>query len=148
MSDFKILLFYSYFNKRSYQYEVAIFKMELLCSTGNSLINIMWHPGGEGSLRKNGYRWMYGWVPTSVQIGSVALSCPILRDPMNHSMPGLHVHHQLLGFTQTHVHWVSDAIQPTHPLLSSSPPALHHSQHQSLLKWVSSSHQVAKVLVF
>ena len=67
---------------------------------------------------------------------------------MNHSMPGLPVHHQLLEFTQTHVHWVSDAIQPSHPLSSPSPPALNLSQHQGLFKWVSSLHQVAKVLEF
>ena len=71
-----------------------------------------------------------------------------LCDPMNHSTPGLPVHHQLLEFTQTHVHWVGDAIQPSHPLLSPSHPALNLSQHQGLFKWVSSSHQVAKVLEF
>ena len=60
----------------------------------------------------------------------------------------LPVHHQLLEFTQTHVHWVGDAIQPSHPLLSPSPPASNLSQHQGLFKWVSSSHQVAKVLEF
>ena len=58
----------------------------------------------------------------SVQFSSVVQSCPALCDPMNHSTPGLPVHHQLPEFTQTHVHWVSDAIQPSHPLLSSSPP--------------------------
>ena len=79
---------------------------------------------------------------------SVAQSCPTLYDPMNHSTPGLPVHHQLPEFTQTHVHWVSDAIQPSHPLLSPSPPALNLSQHHCLFKWVSSSHQVAKVLEF
>ena len=67
---------------------------------------------------------------------------------MNHKMPGLPVHHQLLKFTQTHVHWVDDAIQPSHPLLSPSPPAFNLSQHQGLFKWVSSSHQVAKILDF
>ena len=71
-----------------------------------------------------------------------------LCDPMNRSMPGLSAHHQLLEFTQTHVHWVSDAIQPSHPLLSPSPPTLNLSQHQGLFKWVSSLHQVAKVLEF
>ena len=65
---------------------------------------------------------------------------------MDCSMPGFPVHHQLLEFTQTHVHWVSDAIKPSHPLLSSSPLAFNLSQHQGLFKWVSSSHQVAKVL--
>ena len=86
--------------------------------------------------------------PGSVQFSPVAQSCLILCNPMNHSTPGLPVHHQLPEFTQTHVHWVSDAIQPSHPLSSPSPPALNLSQHQGLFKWVSSSHQVAKVLEF
>ena len=80
------------------------------------------------------------------QFSSVAQSCPTLCAPMNGSTPGLPVHHQLPEFTQTHVHWVSDAIQPSHPLSSPSPPAFSLSQHQGLFKWVSSSHQVAKVL--
>ena len=84
----------------------------------------------------------------SVQFSSVALSCPTLCDPMNHSMPGLPVHHQLPEFTQTHVHWVSDATQPSHPLSSPSPPDRNLSQHQGLFQWVNSSHQVAKVLDF
>ena len=84
----------------------------------------------------------------SVQFSSVAQSCPTLCDPINCSMPGLPVHHQLPESTQTHVHWVGDAIQPSHPLSSPSPPALNLSQHQGLFKWVSSSHQVAKVLEF
>ena len=67
---------------------------------------------------------------------------------MNHKMPGLPVHHQLLKFTQTHVHWAGDAIQPSHLLFSPSPPAFNLSQHQGLFKWVSSSHQVAKILDF
>ena len=67
---------------------------------------------------------------------------------MNHSTPGLPVYHQLLESTQTHVHCVSDTIQPSHPLSSSSPPALNLSQHQGLFKWLSSPHQVAKVLEF
>ena len=67
---------------------------------------------------------------------------------MNRSTPGLPVHHQLLEFTQTRVHWVGDAIQPSHPLSSPSLPALNLSQHQGLFQWVSSSHQVAKVLEF
>ena len=82
----------------------------------------------------------------SVQFSSVAQSCPILCDPMNRSTPGLPLHHQLLEFTQTRVHWVSDAIQPSHPLLSPSPPAPNPSRHQSLFQWVNSSHEVAKVL--
>ena len=82
----------------------------------------------------------------SVQFSSIAQSCPTLCDAMDCSTPGLLVHHQLLQFTETHIHWVSDAIQPSHPLLSPSPPAFNLSQHQGLFKWVSSSHQVAKVL--
>ena len=83
-----------------------------------------------------------------VQFSSVAQSCPTLCDPMNRSTPGLPVHHQLLGFTQTHVHRVSDAIQPAHPLLSPSPPAPNPSQHQSLFQLVNFSHEMAKVLEF
>ena len=79
-----------------------------------------------------------------VHFSSVAQSCLTLCDPMNRSTPGLPVHHQLLEFTQTHVHWVGDAIQPSHPLLSPSPD-FNLSQHQGLYQWVSSLHQVAKV---
>ena len=77
---------------------------------------------------------------------SVAQSCLTLCDPMDCSPQGLPVYHQLPEFTQTHVHEVGDAIQPSYPLSSPSPPALNLSQHQGLFKWVSSSHQVAKVL--
>ena len=77
-----------------------------------------------------------------------SLSRVLLCDHMDCSTPGLLVHHQLWEFTQTHVHWVGDAIQPSHPLSSPSLPALNLSQHQSLFQWVSSSHQVAKVLEF
>ena len=87
-------------------------------------------------------------IHVSVQFSSVTQSCPALCDPMNHSTPGLPVHHQLPESTQTHVHWVGDAIQPSHPLSSPSPPALNLSQHQGLFKWVNSSHQVAQVLEF
>ena len=82
----------------------------------------------------------------SVQFSSVAQSCPTLCDPMNLSMPALPVHHQLLEPTQTHVHWVGDAIQPSHSLSSPSPPAFYLSQHQGLFKWISFLHQMAKVL--
>ena len=75
-------------------------------------------------------------------------SCPTLCNPMDYSTPGLTVHHQLPEFTQTHVHRVGDAIQPSHPLSSLSPPSFNLSQHQGLFKWVSSSRQVAKVLEF
>ena len=91
----------------------------------------------ENNLKKNVY-----------QYSSVAQLCPVLCNPMKHSIPGLPVHHQFPESTQTHVHWADDAIQPSHPLSSPSPPALSLSQHQGLIKWVSSSHQVAKVLEF
>ena len=73
------------------------------------------------------------------QFSSVTQSCPTLCDPMNCSASGLPVHHQLPEFTQTHVHRVGDAIQPSHPLSSPSPPAPNPSQHQSLFQWVNSS---------
>ena len=84
------------------------------------------------------------FVFSSVQ----SLSHIRLCNPMNHSTPGPPIHHQLPEFTKTHVHRVGDAIQPSHPLLSPSPPALNLSQHQGLFKWVSSSHEVTKLLEF
>ena len=84
----------------------------------------------------------------SVQYSSAAQSCPTLCDPVTCSMPGFPVYHQLPEFTQAHVYRVGDAIQPSHPLSSPSPPALNLSQHKGLFKWVSSSHQVAEVLEF
>ena len=83
-----------------------------------------------------------------IQFSSVAQSCPTLCDPMNCSAPSLPVHHQIPESTQTQVHWVGDAIQPSYPLLCPSPPSLNLSQHQGLFQWVSSSHEVAKVLEF
>ena len=77
---------------------------------------------------------------------SVTQSCPTLCNPMDYGTSGFPVNHQLRELTQTHVHRVGDAIQPSHPLLSPSPPALNLSQHQGLFQWVRSSHQVAKVL--
>ena len=82
------------------------------------------------------------------QFSSIAQSCPTLYHPMNCSTPGLPIHHQLPEFTQTHVHRVGNAIQPSHPLSSPSPCALNLFHHQGLFKWVSFSHQVAKVLEF
>ena len=79
----------------------------------------------------------------SAQFSSVAQSCPTRCNPMDCSMPGLPIHHQLLEPTQTHVHRVSDAIQPSHPLSSPSPPTFNLSEHLGLFQWVSSSHQVS-----
>ena len=91
---------------------------------------------------------MYLQVKQDLAVKFVAQSCLTLCDPRNHSTPGIPVHHQLQGFTQTHVHWVGDAIQPAHPLSSPSPPALNLSQHQGLFKWVRCLYQVAKILEF
>ena len=87
-------------------------------------------------------------LSTEPIFSSVTQSCPTLCDPMNQSMPGFPVHHQLPEFTQTRVHRVGDVIQLSHLLLSPSPPAPNPSQHQGLFKRVNSSHQVAKVLEF
>ena len=92
--------------------------------------------------------WVLLTPLSNIQFSSVAQSCPTVCNPMNRSTPGLPVHHQLPEFTQTHVHWLGDAIQPSHPLSSASPPAPNPSQHQGLFQWINSSHQVAKVLEF
>ena len=89
---------------------------------------------------------MLNLISNSVQLSHSVM--PTLCDPIHYSMPGFPVHHQFLELAQTHVHWVSDAIQPFHPLLIHSPPALNLSQDQGLFQWVSSLHQVAKVLQF
>ena len=88
------------------------------------------------------------YTDQSVQFSSVTQSCPTLCNPMNLSTPGLPVHHQLPEFTQTHAHRVDDAIQPSHPLSSPSPPAPNPSQHQGLFQQVNASHEVGKVLEF
>ena len=96
--------------------------------------------------------WLSDWTELNWNIqhfSSVqSLSRVQLCNPMNHSTPGIPVHHQLPEFTQTHVHQVGDAIQPSHPLSSPSPPAPNPSQHQGRFQWVNSSHEVAKVLEF
>ena len=85
-------------------------------------------------------------LDSSIQFSRLVVSNSLW--PLDHSMPGLSVHHQLQEFTQIHVHWVGDTIQPSHPLSSLSLPAFNLSQCQGLLKWVSSLHQVTKVLEF
>ena len=97
-------------------------------------------------MERNGLRW-YNQEPWKIiQFSSVTQLCPTLCNPMDCSMPGFPVHLQLPELTQTHVHWVDDVIQPSHPLSSPSPPTFNLSQHQGLFKWASSLHQVAKVL--
>ena len=98
-----------------------------------------------GFIKGRGTREQIGNI---FQFSSVSQSCPTLSNPINCSTPGLRVHHQLPEFTQTHVHRLGDAIQPSHPLLSPSPPAPNLSQHQSLFQWVNSSREAAKVLEF
>ena len=93
-------------------------------------------------------RLRYKELQDPFQFSSVAQSCPTLCDPMNCRMPGLPVRHQLLEFTQAHVHRVGDALQPSHPLSSPSPPAPNPSQHQGLFQRVNSLHEVPKVLEF
>ena len=135
--------------------------MEKEMATHSSILawKIPWteEPGGPQSMemQRVGHNWVhiFMFLPTSFysvqdQFSSVAQSCPTLCNPMNRSTPGLPVHHHLLEFTQTHVDWVGDAIQPSHPLLSPLLPAPNPSQHQSLFQWVSSLHEVAKVLEF
>ena len=85
------------------------------------------------------------WKHLSVQFSSVTQSCPTLCDPMDCSTPGFPVYHQLPELTQTHVHRVGDAIQPSYLLSSPSPPAFNLSQHQDLFQWVSSSHQLQSI---
>ena len=105
-------------------------------------------PPTTSSISANDFALYFTETLETIQFSSVAQSCPTFCKPMDCSMPGLRVHRQLLKFTQTHVHWVGDAIQPSHPLLSPSPPAFSLSQHQGLFKQVKSSHQVAKLLEF
>ena len=87
---------------------------------------------------------MCGHLLLLSSVSSVAQSCPTYCDPMDGNQPVLPVHHQLPEFAQTHIHWVSDAIQPSHLLSSPSPPIFNLSQHQGLFQWVSSLHQVTK----
>ena len=109
------------------------------------------YTNGKAQLRKHGAKkWQDMGLLSSreYQFSSVAQLYMTLCNPMDCSTPGFPVHHQLPELAQTHVHWVSDAIQPSHPLSSPSPPAFNLAQHPGLFQWVSSSHQVAKVLEF
>ena len=104
--------------------------------------------GAQPSLQSNSHIHMWLLEKPSIQFSSVAQLCLNLCDPMDCSTSGLPVHHQLLEFTKTNVHWVSDTIQPSHSLSLPFPLAFNLSQHQGLVKWVSFFHQVAKVLEF
>ena len=116
------------------------------CPSTNEWIKKLWYiytMEGYSGLKRNAFESVLMRWTSSVQYSSVGQSCLTVCEPMNHSMPGLPVHHQHPEFTQTHIHWVSDAIQPSHPLSSPSHPSLNLSQHQGLFKWVGSLHQVA-----
>ena len=124
------------FNFSKHSVELTLSSLEYPC------LSISFHVPGCLSYSPLQYQQFF-YCCSVTQLG------PIICDPMDCSMPGLPVHHQLPELTQTHVHWVGDAIQPSHhPLLSPSPPAFKLSQHQGLFKWVRSSHQVAKLLKF
>ena len=117
---------------------------------GNTMDRGAWQATVHGVANESDLTW---WLSNNnvLFFSSVHFSHSVMSDslqPYDHSTPGLPVHHQLPESTQTHVHRIGDAIQPSHPLSSPSPPALNLSQHQGLFKWVSSSHQVAKVLEF
>ena len=100
---------------------------------------------GRPGISQSQVSWFAGrfftiWANLVVQFSSVTQSCPTLCDTMDYTTPGFPVHHQLLEIAQTHVHRVCDAIQPSHPLLSPSPPTFSLSQHQGLFQWFSSLH--------
>ena len=103
-----------------------------------------WRPLTDTDCKSLSSHTTCSWTDTMLK--PVARSCPTLWDPMSFSTPGVPVLHCLPEFVQIHVYWVSDAIQPSHPLPPTSPLALNLAQHQGLFQWVSSSHQVAKVL--
>ena len=120
---------------------------DIMVFTNESALPIRWPKYWSFSFNispSNEYSGLISFQFSSVQL----LSCVRLCNPMNRSTPGLPVHHKLPEFTRTHIHWAGDAIQPSHPLSSPFPPAPNPSQHQSLFQWVSSSHEVAKVLEF
>ena len=130
--------------------------VSILCLHMLPFVNGYQHSDIETTIREmlNGCLKSYTWSGTSflqfssVKFSSVTQSCPTLWNPMNFSTPGLPVHHKLPEFTQTQAHRVGDAIQPSHPLLSLSPPIPNPSQHQGLFQWVNSSHEVARILEF
>ena len=104
------------------------------CMRGHHCVTLCYGSAGKVLFMISGASSLYIFPQVgSVQFTSVAQSCPTLCDPMNHNTPGLPVHHQLLEFTQTHVHQVGDAIQPSHPLSSPSPPP-NPSQHQAVFQ--------------
>ena len=133
-------------------------RQELLCLLDHDLHRVLykWCSPELGTAAKVTWRQSQQTVPQiSItweycprSVSSVAQSCPTLCNPMDCSTPGLPFHCQLPELALTHIHWVGDAIQPSHPLLSPSPLAFNLSQHQGLFKWAISSHQVGKIFEF
>ena len=108
----------------------------------NQWINSSWVAS---STTESNLSYFNKWSWPAIQLISVTQLCLTLWDLMDYSMPGFPVHHQLSELTQTHVHWAGDAIQPSPPLSSPSPPTFSLSQHRGLFQWVTSLHQVTKV---
>ena len=127
--------------------EICYWIKDLMGFPGGSVLkNLSANAGDAGSIPESGRS--SGEGNGSVQFSSITHLCPTLCNPMDCRTPDFPVHHQLPELTQTHVQRVSVAIQPSHPLPSPSPPTFNLSQHQGLFQWVSSLHQVAKVLKF
>ena len=114
----------------------------------NSMDRRTWRTTVRGNLKSWTQLRDWAYTQSHHQFSSVAQLCLTLCNPLGHSMPGFPVHHQLPELTHTHVHRVGDTIQPSHPLSSASPSTFNFSQNQGLFKWISSSHQVVKVLEF
>ena len=135
--------------KWAYKCFASVFKLVLwslsMCSHG---LQAVFKAQNKRDVAINMLLCIYIYIYNYVLYFSVAQSCLTLCDPMDCRTPGFPVLHQLLEFTWTHVHRVSDTIQPSHPLLSPSPPVPNPSQHQSLFQWVNSSHDMVKVLEF
>ena len=141
-----------FFNKISLKYFVwlgqvlVVACMMQFSSQGSNSGSLHWKCGISTTGPQGKSRINFSSHPCSCCYCSVTKSCLTLCDPMDCSTPGFPVFHYLPEFAQTHVHWIGDAIQPSHPLSSASPPALNLSQQQGLFQWVGFSHQVAKVL--
>ena len=143
-SPYPVLNLSLLFSLHHFNFLLIIFRKPLLCIRNYD---------NKPDLKTSSYKFLWTTSKWScrLQFNSVQFSCSVMSDclrPVNCSTPGLPVHHQLPEFAQTHVHQVSDAIQPSHPLLSPSPPVPSPSQHQSLFQLVNSSHEVVKVLEF
>ena len=127
---------------------VPFSRLQSFSASGSFSMSEFLTPGGQSTRALVSASASQFFASVQFKFSSVTQSCLALCDPMDYSTPGLPVHHQLPEFTQTHAHRVGDAIQPSHPLSSLSPPAFNLSQHQGLFKWVCFSHQLAKVLEF